>query len=168
MEIREQREEQALERLFQQWYWLNGAVFVARIDRTDTTPCAEAVLAESTAHARWSSRLVDVLLDWLTRHIDTVDERRLLQLTQENGDLAVLGILSDLARSHRPHPKLDWLVPQCPPHEPEEIFFHLVARYQVTARLTRENPHKVFRRWGYLCRADEVQFLTKKASSGGQ
>ena len=150
----------AIDRLFQQWYQLGGAVMVAEVDVAVTVPNVEAVIAESTTHARRSGRLTWVVLDWLIRNVERVDEWQLLQASEEQGDLSVLGVLCDLARSRRPHTKFDWLVEQCESNDPREMFFHRLARYSITTQLAQEDPHEVFFRWGYFCRAEEVRFLT--------
>jgi hypothetical protein len=154
----------AIDRLFQHWYHLNGAVMVTGVAPSVTVSSAETVVAESTAHARESGRLTWVVLDWLIRNIEQIDERRLLQETAERGDLSVLGVLCDLAHSRGADPRFDRLVAQCEPNKPLEMFFHHLAQYSVTEQLAREDPHEVFLRWGYLCRADEVHFLTETAA----
>ena len=46
-------------------------------ERTDRSE--RAVIAESTAYCRASGRLMWVVLDWLIRHIDEIDEQKLMQ-----------------------------------------------------------------------------------------
>jgi len=101
-----------LDRLFQEWYYLGGAVLLAERDSFAQARCPEQVIAESTAHCRESGRLTWVALDWLLRHVEQVDEQRLLQETRTRGDLAVLGVLCDAARLKRPHEKFERIISQ--------------------------------------------------------
>lgn len=117
----------------------------------------EEIVAESTAHCRESGRLTWVMLNWLIRHIEQVDERRLLQKTQETGDLSVLGVLCDIAQWRNPHLKFERIIRACNPSERIEIFFYRVAQSPLASRLSRENALQVFRRWNYLC--NELRYL---------
>jgi len=146
-----------LDHLFQEWHHLGGAVLLAEVDTTMPVRSSEEVIAESTAHCRESGRLTWVVLDWLLRHIDQVDEQKLLQETRERGNLAVLGVLCDAARLRKSHPRFERIIAACTPHDKVEPFFHRVARSPLAARLAREQALDVFRRWNYLC--SEFRYL---------
>jgi hemerythrin len=73
--------------LFQEWHQLGGKTLVAEVDRSITPRRVEEVIAESTAHCRESGRLTWILLDWLIRHIDQIDEQALVRMTKSIGDL---------------------------------------------------------------------------------
>ena len=146
-----------LDYLFQEWHKLGGAVLLAEADATSPSRIPEEVIAESTTHCRESGRLTWVVLDWLIRHVEQVDEQRLLQKTGEMGDLSVLGVLCDAARQRKPHPKFDRIIETCVPHDKEEPFFHRVRRSRLASQLARENALDVFRRWNYLC--SEARYL---------
>jgi hypothetical protein len=147
----------AVDRLFQQWHRLGGPVLVAQAEPAAPDRSPEDVIAESTAHCRESGRLMWVTLDWLLRHIEQIDHRRLLEKTQEFGDQSVLGVLCDSAYQRNPHPKLAQLKSACSPPPRLEVFFHRVARNPLAARLARENGLEIFRRWNYLC--EELRYL---------
>ena len=149
--------EDHLDRLFQEWHRLGGAVLLAKEDETVPLCTPEEVIAESTAHCRESGRLTWVVLDWLIHHIEQVEEGRLLRETEKRGDLSVLGVLCDMARLRNPHPKFDRILAACAPHDEVETFFHRVARSPLAARLAQENALDVFRRWNYLC--GELRYL---------
>ena len=146
-----------LDRLFQEWCRLGGAVLLAEGDRTMPVRCPEEVIAESTAYCRESGRLTWVMLDWLIHHIEQVDEQRLLRETRTRGDLSVLGVLCDAARLRKPHPKFAGIMADCAPHDRTEPFFYRVARSPLALRLTREKALDVFRGWNYLC--SELRYL---------
>lgn len=146
-----------IDRLFQDWHRLGGAVLVAEVDTATPARRPEEVIAESTAHCRDSGRLTWVLLDWLVRYIEQTDDQMLLQKTREAGDLSVLGVLCDAARQRNPHPKFERLLRACVPHRDLAPFFHRVARSPLASRLARESALEVFRRWNYLC--SELRYL---------
>jgi hypothetical protein len=98
-----------------------------------------------------------VVLGWLIRHIERVDEQTLLQRTREVGDLSVLGVLCEAARQRNPHPKFERIIRACSPSEKVEPFFYRVAQSPLASRLARENALEVFRRWNYLC--SELRYL---------
>ncbi len=143
--------------LFQEWHRLGGAVLLAEVDGIESSRNPEEVIAESTAYCRDSSRLTWVVLDWLIGHIERINEGRLLQETQDRGDLSVLGVLCDAAHLRQPHPKFERIIRACARPDKEELFFHRVAKSQLAARLARENALEVFRRWNYLC--NELRYL---------
>ena len=146
-----------LDRLFQEWHHLGGAVLVAEVDTTLPARSPEEVIAESTACCRESGRLTWVVLDWLIHHIEQIDEQKLLQESRRRGDLSVLGVLCDAARQRKPHPKFERIIAACAPHDSVIPFFQRVAQSPLASRLTRENALDVFRRWNYLC--SELRYL---------
>ncbi len=158
--------ENPIDRLFQEWHRLGGRVLLAEADSTIYARAPEKLIADSTAHSRQSGRLTWVVLDWLMRHIEDIDEHKLLRETQECGDLSVLGVLCDAARQRNPDPKFDWLIRACQPHAELAPFFHRVARSPLALRLTRENSLEIFRRWNYIC--SELRYLSDEAGSGNQ
>ena len=54
--------EDRIDRLFQEWHRLGGAVLLAEVDSAVTARPAEDVIADSTAHCRESGRLTWVVL----------------------------------------------------------------------------------------------------------
>ena len=147
----------SLDRLFQEWHQLGGAVLLAEIGPRVPSRSPEKVIAESTARCRESGRLTWVVLDWLIQHIEEIDEETLIRETEKSGDLSVLGVLSEAAHRRRPHPKFERIMAACSPHAKLEPFFHRVARSQLALRLTREKALDLFRRWNYLC--SELRYL---------
>ena len=146
-----------LDRLFQDWHQLGGAVLLAEAAPTVAPRPPEEVIAESTAHCRESGRLTWVTLDWLLRHIDQIDEATLLEKTKAIGDCSVLGVLCDAAYQRRPQPKFERLMRACSPHPELTPFFYRVARSPLASQLAQDNALEVFRRWNYLC--GELRYL---------
>src|SRR5687768_4695649 len=96
-----------LDALFQQWARLGAPVLLAAADAAAPTRPAECLVAESTAYCRDSGRLTWVVLDWLVRHVDELDEEALVEQTRLSGDLSVLGVMCDAARLRNPSPQFD-------------------------------------------------------------
>lgn len=132
-------------------------MLLAEKDSTLPIRSPEHVIAESTAHCRESGRLTWVVLGWLVRHIEQVDEETLLQETNRMGNLSVLGVLCDAAQLRNPHPKFERIVRACKVPDEVEPFFRRVARSPLALALTKENALDVFRRWNYLC--SELRYL---------
>lgn len=149
--------EDRLEHLFQEWHHLGAAVIVKKIDKNISARSPEEVLAESTAYCRNSGRLMWIVLDWLIHNIQSFNEDKLLKETKRNGNLSVLGLLCDLAKSRNENPRFDSIIKACRPNSKLEIFFHRVANSQLASRLTMENPLEVFSRWNFLC--SELRYL---------
>jgi len=80
-----------------------------------------------------------------------------MQETKAKGDLSVLGLLCDLAKSRDSNPKLKLMMNGCRPDHKLGMFFHRVARSPFATKLTQENALEVFSRWNYLC--NEVRYL---------
>ncbi|MFQ5855484.1 MAG: hypothetical protein ACE5LU_07585 [Anaerolineae bacterium] len=146
-----------VDRLFQEWHRLGGAVLLVKVDHSVPARGPEEVIGESTAHCRESGRLTWVVLDWLIHHVEQIDETELLRQTRKRGDLSVLGVLCDAARLRNPHPKFERIMAACVPRDKVELFFDRVAGSPLATRLTRENALDVFRRWNYLC--NELRYL---------
>lgn len=149
--------EDRLEYLFQEWHHLGAAVLVRKINTNISPRSPEKVLAESTAYCRNSGRLMWIVLDWLIHNIDSIEEDRLLKETKKMGNLSVLGVLCDLAKSRNSNPSFDQILTACNPNSKLEIFFHRVAHSQLASRLTRENLLEIFSRWNFLC--SELRYL---------
>jgi hypothetical protein len=150
-----------LDRLFQEWHQMGGAVLLAESEPMAPARSPEEVIAESTAHCRESGRLTWVVLDWLLQHIEEIDAKTLLWQTEETGELSVLGVLSEVAHQRRPHPKFEQIMAACAPHDELEPFFYRVAQRPLASRLTREKALDVFRNWNYLC--SELRYLDSAA-----
>lgn len=155
-----------IDRLFQEWHCLGGAVLIARTEPDVHTRAAEDVIAESTSHCRDSGRLTWVVLDWLIHHINEIDAGKLLDSARKMGDQSVLGVLLDAARQRRQHASFDTLLRSCVPSRELTTFFHRVARSPLASRLTRETPIEPFRRWNYLC--SELRYLDSIPDGGVQ
>ena len=149
--------EDRLDYLFQEWHQLGGAVLLNESNKITFSRTSEEVFAESTLYCRKSGRLTWIILDWLIRNIKNIDEKRLLQHTNEKGDLSVLGLLCDLANSYDSNPKYNNITTSCIPNNKLEVFFHRVAKSPLAAKLTKDNALAIFSRWNYLC--NEVRFL---------
>ena len=153
--------EDRVDRLFQEWHRLGGAVLLAEVKAIPHVRPPEELIAESTACCRSSGRLTWVVLDWIARRIDEIDEKLLLRHVAEQGDSSVLGVLCDAAQQRNPHRKLAWLIQRCVPNRELVPFFHRVAQSPLASRLARENAVEVFRRWNYLC--SELRYLERGA-----
>lgn len=146
-----------VDQLFQEWQQLGGRVLLAEAHAASTSRASEQVIAESTAHCRASGRLTWVVLDWLIRHVEQLDEDRLLQETRKRGNLSVLGLLCDAANLRRPHSKFQRIMAACKPTDAVEPFFQRVAKSRTALALTQQNALEVFRQWNYLC--SELRYL---------
>ena len=143
--------------LFQEWYWLGGAVLLAEVNSAPPTRSAEQIIAESTTYCRESGRLTWVVLDWLIRHSEQIDVAALLRETDRMGDSSVLGVLCDAAHLRKPDPKFERIIHRCRPASEVQPFFRRVARSRLALAQTRANALDVFRRWNYLC--NELRYL---------
>jgi hypothetical protein len=59
----------------------------------------EKLIAETTKYCRYSGRLTWILIDWFIRNVDIIDAEKLVEQTIENGDITVLGLVTDLERN---------------------------------------------------------------------
>lgn len=141
-----------LDDLFGDWHRLGGAVLIANAPEHGKPASPERLVAESTAHCRNSSRLMWVVLDWLVRHADQLDADRVLELTREHGDLAVLGLLCDMALERDDSRVLRHVRASCKPHPRREIFFHRVSHSPLASSLAKERPLEIYQRWNFLGR----------------
>lgn len=149
--------EDRIDYLFQEWHQLGGAVLLSESNKIKLSRTSEEVFAESTSYCRNSGRLTWIMLDWLIHNINKIDETILLQTTKEKGDLSVLGVLCDLAKSRDSSPKYNNIIRSCRPNNKLEVFFHRVARSPLATKLTQDNALEIFSRWNYLC--NEVRYL---------
>ncbi len=145
-----------IDHLFQEWAQLGGEVLLARTQNVSVRD-PHQVIAESTAYCRESGRLTWVVLSWLIRHVEEINEEVLIAETKTRGDLSVLGVLCDVALLRIQHLKFQKIVNACQPAPKLEPFFKRVARSALALKLTQENPLDVFKRWNYLC--NELQYL---------
>lgn len=149
--------EDRINSLFQEWHQLGGAALVAEVKPVEDSRRPEIVIAESTAHCRDSGRLTWIVLDWLIRHIDRIDEEILIDETRRMGDLSVLGILCDAAQRRISHVKFEKILKNCVKHKKLELFFHRVAKSRLASRLARKNAIEIFLRWNYI--SNELRYL---------
>lgn len=149
--------ENILDKLFYEWHNLGAAVLVLDSDYDIPTRKPEEVIAESTNWCRYSSRLTWIIIDWLIKHIDEIDDFLLLEITKAKGVLSVLGLICDAARQKYAHPKLNRIVKDCPPNQELEIFFHRVAKSDLASRLARENALPLFKKWNFI--SNELRYL---------
>ena len=149
--------ETQLDRLFQEWHQLGGAVLLAEKDVVELERSPEEIIAESTAYCRESSRLMWVVVEWLIDHIERIDEQRLIDASQRQGDLGVLGVVCNVAYLRKVHPKFERIMASCAPPSEVEPFFHRVARSRLATQLSQEEGLDVFRQWNYWCR--EIRYL---------
>jgi hypothetical protein len=149
--------ENRIDYLFLEWHYLGGEVLLARIEKIPSIRPLEEVIGESTAYCRDSGRLTWIILDWLTRHINQVNEDKLLEETKKQGDLSVLGLLCDLANNKTLNPKFKKIIENCQPENNVQIFFNRVAKSPLATRITKENALEQFRKWNYLC--SELRYL---------
>ena len=154
--------EERLTQLFKEWHALGGAVLLADEAPSGPPRGPETVIGESTGHCRDSGRLTWVVLDWMNRHVEELDEQTLLQEARRLGDLSVLGVLCDAANAYQAHPRFQRIISSCRPATELTIFFRRVARSPLAARLTREGALDLFRRWNYLC--NELRYLSAAPS----
>ncbi|MCC6445793.1 MAG: hypothetical protein IT210_20355 [Armatimonadetes bacterium] len=148
-----------LDRLFQEWHHLGGSVLLSKKQEDIRERRPEELIAESTAFCRESGRLTWVVLDWLERHIDLIDEDRLIEAARKIGDMSVLGVLCDAANLRSPHPGYERIMASCRPHDRLEPFFYRVARSRLASKLAYENALDVFRKWNYI--SNELRYLSQ-------
>ena len=149
--------EYRIDQLFQEWHQLGGVVLLAEKKQTALVRSPEEIIAESTRYCRASGRLMWVVVDWLIRHIEQIDDQKLIRESTENGDLPVLGVLCDIAQLRKAHPKFEYIMAVCRPQPQIEPFFHRVSRSRLATKLAQENGLEVFRRWNYWCQ--ELRYL---------
>jgi hypothetical protein len=146
-----------IDRLFQEWHQLGGAILLAEKSTVELTRSPEAIIAESTAYCRASSRLMWIVVEWLIGHIDQLDEQRLIDASRQYGDLGVLGVVCNVAYLKNPHPKFEQIMAACVPQVDIEPFFYRVAQSPLATQLAQQEGLDVFRKWNYWCR--EIRYL---------
>lgn len=149
--------ESILDKLFFEWHHLGAAVLVLRQDDTCTNRKPEEVIAKSTNWCRHSSRLTWIIIDWLIKNIDELDESYLLDMTKATGNLSVLGLLCDAAKQKNTDPKFEHIIKACPPNKDFEIFFHRVAKSKLASRFAKENAIPLFKKWNFI--SNELRYL---------
>jgi len=149
--------EDKLDILFQYWNKYDSKVLVSEVKQTETINI-ETLIAQTTKYCRYSGRLTWILIDWLVRNIDTVNIEKLLQLTSKEGDITVLGLISDLANRKRNNKKLDNIIKASKPNEKKEIFFYRVSQSKLASRLTIEQNLPIYDKWNFYC--NELRYLT--------
>lgn len=149
--------ENRIDFLFKEWHLLGGDVLLKEKINFPVSRNPEETIAESTSYCRYSGRLTWIVLDWLLRNVDKIDESKLLAETNKLGDFSVLGVLCDLANERSSHPKFEHILKFCKPNSNREIFFYRVVQSPLALKLTKENPIDTFSRWNFIC--NEVRYL---------
>lgn len=150
--------ENRLDILFHEWHRLGGSVLLSKTEKIELNRSSEEVLAESTSYCRQSGRLMWIVLDWYIRNIEKINADKLIQKAKEEGDLSVLGLLSDLAYARKKNEKFKYIKLVCNPNRKIEMFFYRVAKSPLATKITKEHSLKIFSRWNYLC--NEIRYLT--------
>ncbi len=149
--------EDKLDYLFQQWNKHDSKVFVAENKATEHISIEE-LIAETTNYCRHSGRLTWVVLDWLIRNIEKIDTEKLLQLTQQKGDITILGLLSDIAKQKKDNAKFEYFVKSSHPNQQQEIFFFRVSKSKLASKITVEQSLPIYKKWNFYC--NELRYLT--------
>ncbi|MCD4785243.1 MAG: hypothetical protein K8T10_15610 [Candidatus Eremiobacteraeota bacterium] len=147
----------AIDRLFNEWNQLGGSVLLDSYELIAVEREQEQVIAESTSYCRRSGRLTWIMLDWLIRNVDDINEKKLLQEAKKLGDLSVLGLICDIAYTRNSDKKFSEITQNCSKNTKMEIFFHRVAKSAIAEKITRENALDIFKKWNFLC--NEIRFL---------
>lgn len=149
--------EDRLDMLFQYWNKYDSKVLVSELKQA-TEIDIENLIAESTKYCRYSGRLTWILVDWIIRNIDEINVGKLLEATSINGDITVLGLISDLAKQKRENANFEYLIKSSKPNEKKEVFFYRVSKSKLASRLTIEQNLPIFDKWNFYC--NEVRYLT--------
>ncbi len=149
--------ESKLNKLFSEWNKLGAAVLVAIPDSTVGKRKPEELISESTNWCRYSGRLTWVVIDWLIRNIDYIDDSLLFEKTSSKGNIAVLGLLCDAANQKKSHVKFSKILKTCQPNDKLEIFFHRVAKSTFASKLAKENALPLFYKWNFV--SNELRYL---------
>lgn len=151
------RMEDKLDILFQYWNKFDSKVLVLEVKETDTIDI-ENLVAETTKYCRYSGRLTWILIDWIIRNIDKINIEKLLQITLKNGNITVLGLISDLAKQKQNNIKFEYIIKSSKPNEKKEIFFYRVAQSKLATKLTIEQNLPIYDKWNFYC--NELRYLT--------
>lgn len=157
--------EDKLDILFQYWNRYDSKVLVSETLPVDDISI-ENLIAETTNYCRYSGRLTWILLDWLIRNIDTINTEKLVKLTSENGDISVLGLVSDLAKQKRNDFKFEYLINSSKPNSKMEVFFYRVSKSKLASRITMELSLPIYAKWNFYC--NELRYLTKDSELNGK
>jgi len=149
--------EDKLDILFQYWNKFDSKVLVSVVKQTDTIDI-ENLIAETTKYCRYSGRLTWILIDWVIRNIDKINIDKLLQITAKNGDITVLGLISDLAKQKRNNINLEYIIKASKPNDKKEVFFYRVSQSKLATRLTIEQNLPIYDKWNFYC--NELRYLT--------
>jgi len=149
--------EDKLNELFQYWNKFDSKVLISEVKQTESIDI-EHLIAESIKYCRYSGRLTWILIDWIIRNIDKVNIDKLLQITAKNGDITVLGLVSDLAKQKRNDVKLEYLIKASKPNDKKEVFFYRVSQSKLATRLTIEQNLPIYDKWNFYC--NELRYLT--------
>ncbi|MBF0337694.1 MAG: hypothetical protein HQL05_07655 [Nitrospirae bacterium] len=152
--------EDKIDTLFQHWNKYDSKVLVSEAKNIEPIS-VEALISESTKYCRYSGRLTWILIDWLIRNIDKVNESKLLDLTKTHGDITVLGLISDLASQKRKDSVFDHIISTSKPNKTKEIFFYRIAKSKIASKIAVENSLPVYERWNFYC--NELTYLTTNA-----
>lgn len=145
--------------LFQCWNKYDSKVLVSELKQSNEIDI-ENLIAETTKYCRYSGRLTWILVDWIIRNIDDIKIDKLLEATSINGDITVLGLISDLANQKRENPNFKYLIKSSKPNIKKEVFFYRVSKSKLASRLTVEQNLPIFDKWNFYC--NEVRYLTTK------
>jgi len=151
--------------LFQEWMNWGAPVLLAVVRENIPPRSLEEVVAESTLYCRASGRLTWIVLDRFLQLVEKIDVKTLLKETRQNGDLSVLGLLSEAAFLRLPHLKFRQIMRACKPNQELTPFFQRVAKSPLATRLAQENGLELFRKWNYLC--SELRYLSDKLPLAG-
>lgn len=149
--------ENKLDMLFQQWNKFDSKVFVAE-DIATKQVTIEELIAETTKYCRYSSRLTWVLIDWLIRNIEKLNIDKVLQLTINQGDITVLGLVADIARQKRNDNKFNYVINSSHPNNEKEVFFYRISKSKLASKIAMEQSLPIYDKWNYYC--NELRYLT--------
>jgi hypothetical protein len=153
--------EDRLDMLFQYWNKYDSKVLVSEVIQANEIDI-ENLIAETTKYCRYSGRLTWILVDWIIRNIDEINVGKLLEVTSINGDITVLGLISDLANQKRENANFEYLIKSSKPNEKKEVFFYRVSKSKLASRLTIEQNLPIYDKWNFYC--NEIRYLTTKTS----
>jgi len=151
--------EDRLDMLFQYWNKFDSKVLVSELKQANEIDI-ESLIAETTKYCRYSGRLTWILVDWIIRNIDEINVGKLLEVTSINGDITVLGLISDLANQKRENANFEYLIKSSKPNEKKEVFFYRVSKSKLASRLTIEQNLPIYDKWNFYC--NEIRYLTTK------
>lgn len=149
--------EDKLDQLFQYWNKFDSKVLVAEIKPTKPI-IIEDLIAETTKYCRYSGRLTWILIDWLIRNIEATNTKKLVAATKANGDMTILGLVSDIAKQKKNHPDFESIIKKSKPNKKKEIFFYRVSKSKLASKIAIAQSLPVYNKWNYYC--NEIRYLT--------